>query len=612
MRRNEFTPYVQDNWKISRRLTLNLGMRWELWTPVFDKNNSLLSFSLDKHAYVLSEDLSRFLAQGNTLPSILAAFQNFGGKVISYRDAGLPQHMTNFYWGNLGPRLGFAYRALEGSKAFVVRGGYRVSSYTQPSSNWIPSQQNAGIVNGSFQYNLTNSALSPDGLPNYGLRSTPAYVAGLNTGNSLIDVNSTALITRGFSAIALDPNLRDPRVQDWNLTLEKEVMHDLVWRIGFVGNHTTNIQETQNFNSSTPTYIWYAVRKDALPTGEFSGVATRPYDQTVYGNVDMYRSSGYAWYNGLQVELERRFNHGIGFQFFYNLANSINAQGTISGLNNFLPGAVPANVDALNRFLNYKRDTTASSGGCTVGTPQHQLRWNFIADLPFGQGKLIGGNAKGALQTIIGGWQIAGTGSLKSNYWSLPTTIYPITGNPIQVYGYNNPIQDCTSGVCYPGYLWWNGYIPANRINQTNAAGQCIGICGVPSNYKPAGTPLIAWGSTALPANAPTNTNLSSFWDTNTVWIPLNDGTVQRTTFSDNLHPGRNQAMTGPLQWFQDASLFKFFKLSERVNLRFNMDFFNVLNNPNNPTSVADTGILATRNSGSTARVMQLALRLTW
>src|SRR5262249_52144305 len=146
---------------------------------------------------------------------------------------GLPQRMTNYNWTNFGPRLGFAYRALDGKNAFVLRGGYRVSSYTQPLSNWVGSQQNSGIVNGTFQYNLTSSALSPDGLPNYGLRSVPSYVAGLNTGNSLINVNDTRLLTRGFSAIALDPNLKDPRVQDWNLTLEKEVSSDMVARIGF-------------------------------------------------------------------------------------------------------------------------------------------------------------------------------------------------------------------------------------------------------------------------------------------------------------------------------------------------------------------------------------------
>ena len=133
-----------------------------------------------------------------------------------------------------------------------------------------------------------------------------------------------------------------------------------------------------------------------------------------------------------------------------------------------------------------------------------------------------------------------------------------------------------------------------------------------PANYKPAAQPLIPWGSTAMPANAPAGTNVSQFWDTNTVWLPLNNGSVQRTTFNDNLHPWRNQYLPGVRQWFQDASLFKFVKVNDRVSVRVNVDFFNVFNNPNNPNSIGGDGVLAVRNSGSGARVTQLGMRLIW
>jgi hypothetical protein len=137
---------------------------------------------------------------------------------------------------------------------------------------------------------------------------------------------------------------------------------------------------------------------------------------------------------------------------------------------------------------------------------------------------------------------------------------------------------------------------------------------GVPENYKPAAAPLIPWGTTALPENAPANTNLSQFWDTNQVWLRLNNGNVQRVTYNNNLHPWRNQFLRGPNQWFMDASLFKNANLTERVALRFTVDFFNVFNNPNNqsPTTSALNGVLSTRNSGSPARVTQLSMRLSF
>jgi hypothetical protein len=137
---------------------------------------------------------------------------------------------------------------------------------------------------------------------------------------------------------------------------------------------------------------------------------------------------------------------------------------------------------------------------------------------------------------------------------------------------------------------------------------------GVPDNYRPAGAPLIPWGSTTLPANAPANTQLSQFYDTNNVWVPLSNGQVQRLTFNDNMHPWRNQFVNGVNQWFMDASLFKFTNLTEKVSLRINIDFFNVFNNPNNPnmSNGNSDGILGTRNSGSPARVTQLTVRLSF
>jgi hypothetical protein len=316
--------------------------------------------------------------------------------------------------------------------------------------------------------------------------------------------------------------------------------------------------------------------------------------------------TGYSNHHGFQLELERRYSNGLGFQVFWVTGNTLWSgssvdSNSVPGDNTFLPGTVPVDRYERNRFLNYGRDTS---------TPKHQIRWNWIVDLPFGRGKKFL-NTGGVLNKIVGGWQIAGLGNWVTSYWSLPTNVYP-NGNSVEVYGEKYPIQDCRSGACFPGYLYWNGYIPANQINSYDASGRPNGVMGVPDNYKPAGQPLIPWGSSALPPNAPANTNLRSFWDSNTVWIPLKNGSVQRTTFNDNLHPWRNQFFPGIRQWFLDASLFKFTPITERVTLRFNVDFFNVLNNPNNPTGISGDGIHSIRNSGSAGRVMQLTMRLMW
>ena len=105
---------------------------------------------------------------------------------------------------------------------------------------------------------------------------------------------------------------------------------------------------------------------------------------------------------------------------------------------------------------------------------------------------------------------------------------------------------------------------------------------------------------------------MSTFWDTNNVWIPLNNGTIQRVAYNDGLHPWRLQYLPSTLQWGLDSSLFKTIPIKEGFDLRFNVDFFNVLNHPGNPSGVAATGIISTRKSGISPRVLQLTLRLTY
>ena len=104
-----------------------------------------------------------------------------------------------------------------------------------------------------------------------------------------------------------------------------------------------------------------------------------------------------------------------------------------------------------------------------------RVRWNYLYDLPLGRGKKFAGNIGGGLDRLVGGWQIAGYGTTQSRYWQLPATNWgPISNS--QSYGSKYKISDCRQGTCFPGYLYWNGYIPANRINNAT------GVNGVPQS----------------------------------------------------------------------------------------------------------------------------------
>jgi hypothetical protein len=272
--------------------------------------------------------------------------------------------------------------------------------------------------------------------------------------------------------------------------------------------------------------------------------------------------------------------------------------GGIAEENQFLPGAVPKDWKKRNEFLNYQRD---------ISIPHHRIRWNWIADLPFGKGKPVLGGAGGVLDRIVGGWQVAGMGSWGTRYLGLSTGVFPNLGSgKIEIYDKSIPIGDCTTGTCYPAYLWWNGYLPADKINSHDANGKPNGYMGIPDSYKPAAQPLWPW-----PKNPNSSDFMYPYYGTNMQWVPLKNGQVQRIAYSDNLPAWRNQYIRGPGSWNMDASLFKTIPITESVDLRLNGDFFNVFNRPGTPNA-GSNGILSMRSSALGARQVQITARLTW
>lgn len=603
-RAKEYALYFQDNFKITPRLTLNLGMRWERWPALSEKNHLMTSFDPQNKAIVMGADLDTFYKLGATMPVVVNRYLGYGAKFESYKDAGLSQDLMTSNSANFGPRVGFAYRISDGHKSAVLRGGYRMVYFPIPIRYWSATMRSNAPLTASFTYNLNSSSQAPDQIGNYWLRTPQTVFAGVNSLN-VIKLDNPGSLSRGSAGsnfFATDQP--DPRVQDWNLTLEKEVMGNTIARVAYVGNHGQNLEQVRVLNDSTPDYIWYSTMGTPLPTGEYSNVARRPFDQTVYGSLRQWQKTGWSNFNGVQMELERRYSKGWAYQLHYVVGNAFAAGGQewsgtslIPELNQYLPGDIPSDVNARNRFLNYQRDT---------GIPKHRVRWNWIVDLPFGKGKWLGNNAGRFLDKVIGGWQLAGMGNLRSTYIALTTSYYP-TGTDLQTYGYKYPIQDCRSGNCYPGYLWYNGYIPANQINSVDAAGKPNGVMGVPADYKPAVAPLIPY-----PKVPDKSDPLYSYYGSNTTWVMLKNGTNQRVTYNDNLNPWRQQYIPSVRQWGLDSSLFKTIPINEDFRLRFSADFFNVLNHPGNPSGVDGGGILSVRSSGNSARQLQLTLRLSW
>ncbi len=567
--RNGFL-YAQDNWRVNGRLTLTPGLRWDINPAWKDYNHLLNTFDVANHAVVLPESLDYYIEHGSTTAQVISNFQRVNVKFETAKQYGVSDNFFSSNMKDFGPRMGVAYRFLDGRKAFVLRGGYGLYIAGLPIRTLLAQFSGELPFKATFQYNPNNAAYSPDGNANYLLTHPSSLIAGANTAN-VVDITNPNTLGVGQSITAMSLNLPSTKIQEWNAEIEKQLTDTMVLRLKYNGKHGSKLDQLDNINPQQSDYLYYSSTLTPAPTGTLASVARRSYDQSAYTNVNFLSKTGLSNATLLVAEFERRFSRGLQFQAFYTMTNAFRLAGNSfrdgpgTTPDQFAPGAVPTNFSALNRFLNYTRDKDV---------PKHRVRWNWIYELPLGRhsSKLV----KGA----IGGWTLTGSGTIVSTWFALDAADWNFTGAPVEVYGTKYPILDCTGtpasaktsaeARCYSGYYYWNGYLSPNRINSHNANGIPNGYEGIPANLKPAVTPLIPYGT---PGAA------TGDYDTNVVYIPLSNGVRQRVTADNGLNPFRNQYRLGPFNWEMDASLRKTFRFTERAHLRVALDVFNVLNN---------------------------------
>ena len=365
--------YVQDNWRATRRLTLNLGLRWDGIPHCTEKNGRDSDFYPNlwnpANAAVLTAsgniDPTKTPAGafGSSPNSILAPLGNvfYLNGIGSAGKNGIPLGLVQNHWNDWGPRVGFAYD-LTGAGKTILRGGFGIMYEREQGNDMYDS---GGNVPFSESINFSNVALSN---PNLSLASGAAPV-------SPIPVS-------GISGL-MSTNYKNGVSNQYSVGIQQKLGSDSVLSIAYVGNQNRH-QYTRAETNLPP----------ASMLASLIGASSYTYDSAVpyvgFSSIFQFEGALNSHYNGLQVHLQSRLKRGLTFDGGFTWSRSIDP---VHNNGN-------EDVGSVKNPYNFKYDTGPSSYDRTA-----MAYWSFVYDLPFFQH-----SANRALKTAAGGWELSAMG----------------------------------------------------------------------------------------------------------------------------------------------------------------------------------------------------------
>ncbi len=410
-RQKDFAGYVQDDWKVSPRLTLNLGLRYEYYTRLKDKNDQIASYDPASGAMVTTGPIEQAY---QVSPAAIQAYENAGVVFKSASEVGFPSGLLKPDRNDFAPRIGFAY-SLDSKGATILRGGYGISYWTIP----LISLQARSRTNPPFDFRRLMVDY-PSSYDYSGVGQTeftqgiPPYVLG--GGTLAFDQNTLSKIGVPVSMAPFDPNMKDSMAQSWNVTLERQLFSRTGLRLSYVGTKGSNLQIIEPINT-------------AAPASTMPGIATQARrENPIYGDVGRLTFLGYSISHQFQTEIRRNVSHGLTLGAYYALNRSINTSDYSAGSAGGLPilGDRQSGIASEADRIRLERATSSSY-------PIHQFTFNFLYDLPFGPNQRWGATSNGVVSRIVGGWQAAASGGVRSgqfmSYAFRNTTKWEV-GNP--------------------------------------------------------------------------------------------------------------------------------------------------------------------------------------
>jgi hypothetical protein len=537
---NYWAAYFQDDWKVSSKLTLNLGLRWEHFGQIEENHGRQANFVPSQVPGSPPEYLepnngkNQQIAVNPQFPALLAQ------DGIQLKFVNLPALATVSNY-NFGPRIGLAYQI---TPKLVLRTGFGIFYNAFENVGYGP---NIG-ENYPFQYTLDYFNLNsgtPISLTNAnGSTCTPA--ATLEATFTCIPLDTSLVEPEGLGLEGRQYHYITPYTMGWNLTMQYQMTPNTSLTVAYVGNGSRHDNAFPGANSATII--------DLNPIAPSYGPgSSEPFPD--FGSGGSYQASmGTSNYAGLQTTIERRFSNGFNFLGTYtwshcreDAADPLNDNNNESYRAAWVPGLGPG-IDYQNCDYNIY-SVVHFSGGYM---------------LPFGAGNHFLSHASGVLNQVVGGWQTVWNLTVEGGQ---PFTISCPTGT-------NNTIG-CVAMI-KPGVDPYGTGAPDNYLNANYFTQPC------PAHGFPQPTTCVPLSG--LPNLTPTGSQ------------PL---ACSPLSACRGLLGGGDAQVNGPGISRLDLSAFKNFRINERTRLEFRAEFFNVANHPTfNFPGFSGNGVVAV--SGST------------
>ncbi len=455
--KNYYGTYLNDDWKVTNKLTLNLGVRWDYFQPVYEHHGAQANFipsgtPTGGPAYLIpngKQDLSYLTSVDCTNPAnanFLTCLLATDGIALDIGKFG--KSLATGQKHNIAPRFGFAYQA---NQKLVVRGGFGIFYNGFENRGFSP---NLG-ENYPFQFNF--SFFNPNSghpINNFSgcATATPAGGPTFETGFSCTPLDPTLVNASGLGLRGIQYNYLTPYSMGGNLTVQYQLSSSLSVQAGYVTTLARHLEVFPGNNNPT-----------SIQPNSVSATSLVPFPD--FGrNSSQAETEGSSYYHGLQTKVEKQFKDGLTFLATYTWSKTMSDAGDLlnGGSDNvgYRAEAVPGfGIHQDYKLANFDiRNVFHLSGGY---------------ELPFGKGKHFMSDASGVTDRVVGGWSVQWITTLQG-------------GQPITLACANNTLQSVGCGALFTGQplklglhtdsngkLSWFGNPAAFADPATCAAGAC-------------------------------------------------------------------------------------------------------------------------------------------